>query len=81
MGYLFYWSDFSSYPEFQNVDNIPEIKLPVRTERSSMEEILVSFIEAITDYFAWICNMLDTGFLQNEKDVVEVFQEYLKFRG
>lgn len=80
-GFLFYWADFSSYPVFQNKDDIPEIKLPVRTEHSTMEEILVSFIEAITYYFAWICNELYAGFIPNENDVEDVLQEYLKFRG
>ena len=49
VGYLFYWADFSSYPTFSNCEDIPEIRLPVRTEHSTMEEILTSFIEAITD--------------------------------
>lgn len=79
-GYLFYWTDFSSYPIFQNKDDIPEIRLPVRTEHSTMEEILASFIEAVTNYFAWICNELFAGFVPNENDVEEVLQEYLKFR-
>lgn len=80
VGYLFYWADFSSYPVFDNKDDIPEIKLSVRTEHSSMEEILGSFIEAITDYFAWICNDITSGFTPNEDDVDEILREYLNFR-
>ena len=45
VGYLFYWADFSSYPVFDNKNNIPQIKLPVRTEYSSIEEILTSFMK------------------------------------
>lgn len=81
VGYLFYWKDFSSHPVFDNKDDIPQIRLPVRTEHSSTEEILGSFIEAITDYFAWICNDITSGFVPNEDDVDDILQEYLNFLG
>ena len=77
VGYLFYWADFSEYPVFNNPDDIPEIRLPVRTEHSTTEEILYSFIEAISDYFAWICNELHEGSTTNESDNEEVLQRYL----
>ena len=80
VGYLFYWADFSSYPVFDNKNNIPQIKLPVRTEYSSIEEILTSFIEAITDYYAWICNEIEK-YEQDEKDVEEILQAYMRYRG
>ncbi len=41
-----------------------------------MDEILGSFIEAITDYFAWICNEISDGYEIDEKDVEEVLQAY-----
>ena len=75
-GYLFYWADFPTYPVFSNKEDIPEIRLPVRTEYSTMDEILGSFIEAITDYFAWICNEISDGYEIDEKDVEEVLQAY-----
>ncbi len=81
VGYLFYWTDFSDYPVFENKDDIPEIRLPVRTEHSAFDEILTSFIEAITVYFAWICNEITEDFIPNDSDVHEVLQEYLKSRG
>ena len=77
VGYLFYWSDFSSYPVFDNVEDIPQIRLPVRTEHSTIEEILTSFIEAITDYYAWLCNELYEEDTSNEDDVEEILQAYL----
>lgn len=80
VGYLFYWSDFTTHPIFENVDDIPEIRLPVRTEKSTIEEILMSFIEAITCYFAWICNEISENYIPNENDVEEILQEYLKTR-
>ena len=80
VGYLFYWADFSSYPVFENKNDIPQIRLPVRTEYSSIKEILTSFIEAITDYYAWICNELEI-YEQNENDVEEILQAYLQYRG
>ena len=81
VGYLFYWADFSTYPIFDNKDDIPQIRLPVRTEHSTIEEILTSFIEAITDYFAWLCNEISEGYKINENDVEEILQAYLQHRG
>lgn len=80
VGYLFYWADFSSYPVFDNEDDIPQIRLPVRTEHSTIEEILTSFIEAITDYYAWICNEIYEGYTPNADDVEEILQAYLNSR-
>lgn len=80
VGYLFYWTDFSEYPVFNNPDDAPEIRLPVRTEYSTVEEILCSFIEAVSDYFAWICNALYEGYSTNESDTEEVLQRYLNSR-
>ena len=76
VGYLFYWADFSPYPVFDNKNNIPEIRLPVRTEHSTMDEILCSFTEAITNYFAWICNEISDGYEPDEEDVEEVLKAY-----
>lgn len=81
VGYLFYWADHSSYPVFDNKEDIPQIRLPVRTERSTMEEILRSFIEAITNYYAWICNELCEGCEPNEQETEEILRKYLRFRG
>jgi hypothetical protein len=80
VGYLFYWTDFSDYPVFNDPDGIPKIRLPVRTEHSTIEEILCSFIEAISDYFAWICNELHEGSVPCESDHEEVLQRYLNSR-
>ncbi len=81
VGYQFYWSDFSSYPVFENEEDIPQIRLPVRTEHSTIEEILTSFIEAITDYYAWLCNEISEENEPNENEVEEILQSYLKSRG
>lgn len=79
-GYLFYWADFGTYPVFDNVEDIPIIRLPVRTERSTMEEILASFIEAISCYFSWLCHMISDDFMCDEDEVEEILQAYLSFR-
>ncbi len=80
VGYIFYWADFSTYPIFDNKDNIPQIRLPVRTEHSTIEEILTSFIEAIADYYAWICNEICEDYISDENDIEEILQEYLQYR-
>ena len=78
VGFLFYWADFSSYPLFNDSKDIPMLRLSVRTEYSSIDEILISFIEGISYYFAWICNVLDTNYTPDEDEVEEIFQEYMK---
>ena len=81
VGYLFYWADFSTYPVFSNSEDVPQIRLPVRTEHSTIEEILTSFIEAITDYYAWLCNEIYEGYIPNETEVEDILQAYLHSRG
>lgn len=80
VGYLFYWADFAAYPVFADAEDIPIIRLPVRTEHSTMEEILTSFIEAMTDYYAWLCNEIYEGYKPDEDDVEEILQAYLRAR-
>ncbi len=77
VGYLFYWADFVSYPVFDNADNIPVIELPVRTEYWTIEEILTSFIEAITQYYAWLTNTITDNAETDESEIEEVLQSYL----
>ena len=77
VGYLFYWADFSDYPVFSDPDDIPAIRLPVRTEHSGMEEILRSLISAISDYFAWIRNEIHEGYVSDENEDEEILQSYL----
>ena len=78
VGYLFYWSDFSSYPVFDNKEDIPQIRIPVRTEHSTIEEVLSSFIEALTDYYAWICNEIHEEYKADENEAKEILQAYLQ---
>ena len=78
VGYKFYWADFKDYPVFDNWDDLPVIELPVRTEKSSMEEILHSFVEAISCYFAWLQNQMDENFVPDAAEVEQILQEYLK---
>lgn len=80
VGYLFYWDDFTEYPRFTDADSIPEIRLPVRTERSSMEAILTSFIEDISDYYAWICNEIHEECMTDESCAEVILREYLRSR-
>jgi len=77
VGYRFYWADFASYPVFDSPDDIPVIELPVRTEHWTMEEILTSFIEAITRYFAWLMNIHTENATPDADEVDEVLQAYL----
>ena len=46
-----------------------------------MEEILASFIEAISSYFAWILNIIPDGYHPDSDDTEEILQEYLRQKG
>ena len=74
VGYKFYWVDFANYPVFENPDDIPVIELAVRTERQTMEEILTSFIEAISRYYTWL---LQENAIPDKSEVEQVLQAYL----
>ena len=78
VGYKFYWVDFADYPVFTNPDDIPVIELPVRTEHSTIEEILSSFIEAISDYYVWLTNALTGNYTPDPDETEEVLQAYLQ---
>ena len=78
VGYRFYWADFATYPVFNNPDDIPVIELPVRKEHWSMEEILTSFIEAISQYFIWLTNTSTESNQPNAEEAEEVLQAYRK---
>jgi len=78
VGYRFYWSDFDTYPVFENPEDIPVIELPVRTEYWTMEEILTSFIEAISQYYAWLTNTITEQSGIDYEEVEEVLQAYLQ---
>lgn len=77
VGYRFYWADFHDYPKFYNADDIPVIELPVRMEHSSIEEILSSFVEAITYYYLWLMNMITDNIKPDENEIAEVLRVYL----
>ena len=80
VGFKFYWVDFATYPVFENFDDLPVIELPVRTEKSTMDEILASFIEAITHYFAWLSGMAMNSFTVDGALTEEILRIY-KTRG
>ena len=80
VGFLFFWSDFDHYPAFSDRADIPELRLAVRDEHWTTEEILMSVIEGIMCYYAWICNEIDDAFEPDEAEVEEILREYLRFR-
>lgn len=77
VGYRFYWADFADYPVFDNWDDLPVIELPVRMEHWTLEEILTSFIEAISQYFTWLTNTITDDTELDRREVEEVLQQYL----
>ena len=80
VGYLFYWVDTDLSRPFENEADIPVIRLPVRTEHWSREEILRSFIEGISDYFHWLAGGNVHGYEPEEALVEEILDLYCAFR-
>ena len=77
VGFIFYWSDFSPYPVFGINDSLPLIRLPVRTEYYTIEEILSSFLTAIAYYYAWLCNEMHEEYTLDEQEIEDILQKYL----
>jgi hypothetical protein len=75
-GYRFYWVDYQSLDCFDSFDDIPVIELAVRTENRAMNEILRSFVEAVTCYFAWLCGMDMKLFRPDDALTEEILQSY-----
>ena len=80
VGYLFYWVDTDLSQPFEKEVDIPVIRLPARTERWSREMILVSFIEAISNYFCWLTGGDVREYRLEEKLVEEILDLYCAFR-
>ncbi len=78
VGYIFYYPDFKKYPNIYTVDDIPIIELPVKEGKWSKDEILTSFIEALTMYFVWIMNRLDDEYEVDDSVVDYILEQYKK---
>ena len=76
VGYLFYWDDFKDYPNITGNDEIPIIVLPVKEDYWTFEEIIGSFVEALTDYYKWCLNIEMSSKYDEEVDIV--IDEYFK---
>ena len=77
-GYIFSYDDVTTYPDFSNIQFYPYVKLPVKgyNEKWTKEEILSSYIEAITDYFAWLLGKINEEYY-DEEEIYEILDEYL----
>ncbi len=73
VGYLFYWDDDPS--------EMPILTLPVRTEKSTMKEILGSFIEGLLCYYAWTKGEMHEGYEPDEEKVDAILDAYLNENG
>ena len=73
----FYWVDFKNYPVFTDPDDIPVIELPVLCPK---ENLLRSFIEGISRYYAWLTHDCVRGFQIDPKDADAILQAYLQDR-
>ncbi len=68
VGFLFYWDD--------DLSQMPVLRLPVRTEKSTMEEILGSFAEGLDMYFTWIKGEMHEEYKADEQWVDSVLNKY-----
>ncbi len=76
-GYIFNWGDFDNYPNVRNEEICPVIELPVKEDEWSFEDILFSLMEAISCYFAWCLNEIDT-FTVDEEEINSILNKYLE---
>ena len=75
--YRFYWVPFDTFPVFKKEADIPVIRLAVRREQRSINEILCAFTEAITHYFLWLANEMTEGY-EPDKSIVEAIMDAYK---
>ena len=66
--FRFYCVPFTTFPVFDNWDDLPVIELAVNRP---MEEILPAFIEAISCYFSWLTNVFE------KISIDDILQAYL----
>lgn len=76
VGFIFYWSDFKNYPNIYTEDDLPIIELPVNNDKWSMDEIITSFIEALTMYWAWCLNIMSDEYITDNSLVDSILMEY-----
>ena len=74
VGYLLYWDDFKDYPNITNTEELPVIVLPVKDDYWTFDEIIGSFVEALTHYYKWCLNieMKET----DNKEIDLILNEY-----
>lgn len=83
-GYRFYYVPFTTFPVFEKEPDIPVIRLPVRMEKQTMQEILYSFTEVLTKYFRWLSNETMEDCEQDAATVdavIEAYQAYCQETG
>lgn len=78
VGFIFLWSDFKNYPNIYTKEELPIIKLPVSNVKWSIDEIITSFIEAMSMYFAWCLNIMTDDFKVDNSLVDSILCEYRK---
>ena len=74
VGHRFYWAEFKTFPRFENEADLPVIELAVRTEHRAVEEMLLSFIRGICQYFSWLQGSEPAA---DEAEAREVLEAYL----
>ena len=76
VGYIFYWLDLKKYPNIYSEDEFPSIELPVSKNKWSVDEILTSFIEALSMYYAWCLNIMHDNYEVDDSLVDSILKEY-----
>ena len=76
VGYIFYWSDFKKYPNIYSEDELPSVLLPVSKSKWSIDEILLSLIEALSMYYAWCLNIMTDNYEVDNSLVDAILKEY-----
>lgn len=71
-GYLFYWLDKNSEWDFDDIDNMPVIRLPIKEKYWSFRSAIGSFIEALSNYYAWLLNYDMNSFMPDDEEIDEV---------
>ena len=75
-GYLFNWINFENYPKFDNDEDAPVLKVPAKLGEWEMVDILWSLVQGLTNYYAWVCDKLDTDYALSDDEIEELLNDF-----
>ncbi len=75
VGYIFYWRTLKTI-QIYSKDELPSIELTISKNKWNVDEILTSFIEALSMYYTWCLNTMHDNYESIDSLVDAILKEY-----